>query len=250
MVELHCDPLSEQHFTEGVMRLQTRSIEVGFPSDIYGGSTKAELAPSMLMVRWRDAFIETDIGTYAKAGGSRGFLRHRGWFVRAFYSESGARAGDVVVFERLGEYEFRLHLEKPDGTRVDGAPTGLGLKTDPVEKWAKQKTRPEQQKFRRDVAARDGLRCSISGCTIAEVLDAAHVIGKSDGGVDAPENGFILRADLHRLFDSGLLEIDPDTRRVKLHTSIADFEYRLFEYLEIQSSAEFDIRIGQTNPRS
>ena len=53
-------------------------------------------------------------------------------------------------------------------------------------------------------------RCAVSGCDVAEAIDAAHVQGIGNEGGDSLDNGILLRADLHRLFDRGLLAINPD----------------------------------------
>jgi predicted restriction endonuclease len=48
----------------------------------------------------------------------------------------------------------------------------------------------------------------ISGCETLAVLGAAHIILVSFGGNDEASNGIPLRADLHRLFDAGLIAIN------------------------------------------
>lgn len=53
-------------------------------------------------------------------------------------------------------------------------------------------------------------RCAISGEEMTTLLDAAHVISVADGGSDEVENGMLLRADIHRLFDAGAFRINPD----------------------------------------
>ena len=52
-------------------------------------------------------------------------------------------------------------------------------------------------------------------------LEAAHINpyrGESD---NHPDNGLLLRADIHTLFDLNLLGIEPDHFRVELHPSLA-----------------------------
>ncbi len=49
--------------------------------------------------------------------------------------------------------------------------------------------------------------CAISGEKLANVLDAAHIISAAAGGREVIENAILLRADLHRLLDSGLISI-------------------------------------------
>ena len=53
--------------------------------------------------------------------------------------------------------------------------------------------------------------CVISGETTEEALDAAHIIRAADEGNEIPENGITLRADIHRLYDSGMFKIHPET---------------------------------------
>jgi hypothetical protein len=69
--------------------------------------------------------------------------------------------------------------------------------------------RPEQAAFRNEVGAMWNWTCPLSGCTVREVLDAAHLGGP--GGWRVPrhlQSGVLLRCDLHRLLDAGLLTID------------------------------------------
>ena len=43
-----------------------------------------------------------------------------------------------------------------------------------------------------------------------EVLDAAHLRPVKEGGEEFVKNGFILRTDIHRLYDRGLFFIRPE----------------------------------------
>ena len=63
--------------------------------------------------------------------------------------------------------------------------------------------------FRNNVLAQDK-RCVISGEPTPEVLDAAHLRPVKEDGEDLVENGFILRTDIHRLYDRGMFLINPD----------------------------------------
>ena len=53
-------------------------------------------------------------------------------------------------------------------------------------------------------------RCAISGCTAVEVLEAAHVLPYKGDHTHRVDNGLLLRADLHTLFDCQLLWITPE----------------------------------------
>lgn len=53
--------------------------------------------------------------------------------------------------------------------------------------------------------------CALSGETAKEALDVAHILEVHQSGSDALANVFLLRTDLHRLFDRGLLVFSPVT---------------------------------------
>ena len=83
---------------------------------------------------------------------------------------------------------------------------------DDFERRAKRfslvEVRPLQGAFRDAVfRACDG-RCVVSGCSVPEALEAAHLIGRDwRQGHNAPTDGILLRRDLHALYDRGLLQI-------------------------------------------
>ena len=65
-----------------------------------------------------------------------------------------------------------------------------------------------------------GGRCAISGYDVAEGLEAAHIVPYLGPHTNAVTNALLLRADLHTLFDRGLLTIDPMTMRVALSPTL------------------------------
>jgi predicted restriction endonuclease len=92
------------------------------------------------------------------------------------------------------------------------------------------KARRGQRQFRDALRERFDNRCAISGCAVLDVLEAAHIKpyrGERDNNSD---NGLLLRADLHILFDLDLMGIHPDTLLVEFHpTVLRAWEYRLLE---------------------
>lgn len=70
--------------------------------------------------------------------------------------------------------------------------------------------RPGQARFRAQLIAAYAGRCFLTGEEIPEILEAAHIVPVKHGGADEQNNGFCLRIDIHRLFDSGNLRIRPD----------------------------------------
>lgn len=69
--------------------------------------------------------------------------------------------------------------------------------------------RAEQADFRNEIGELWDWTCPLSGCTVPEVLDAAHLGGRGAWRVARHlQRGLLLRCDLHRLLDAGLLTID------------------------------------------
>jgi len=52
-----------------------------------------------------------------------------------------------------------------------------------------------------------GRRCAVTGERTLPVLEAAHILPISRGGVHSPDNGLLLRSDIHTLFDLGYVTI-------------------------------------------
>ena len=91
---------------------------------------------------------------------------------------------------------------------IGEATTNFSLLTGPSEqKFIKQKDRKGQSAFRQQTLKNYGYRCCISGETVVELLEAAHIQPYIDKRSNHPQNGLCLRVDLHRLFDEGLISI-------------------------------------------
>ncbi len=74
--------------------------------------------------------------------------------------------------------------------------------------------RLDQGKFSEKIRNQYNHACVITGCNVRAALQAAHIKPFSEDRDDAPENGLLLRADLHLLFDRGLMAIHPKTGKV------------------------------------
>ena len=67
-----------------------------------------------------------------------------------------------------------------------------------------------QGEFRLLVTDIYGRRCAVTQERTLPALEAAHIRPFSDGGEHTPQNGLLLRRDIHRLFDTGYVTITPD----------------------------------------
>ncbi|MDW4548403.1 HNH endonuclease [Defluviimonas sp. D31] len=71
-----------------------------------------------------------------------------------------------------------------------------------------------QARFRAELLEAYEGRCCISGCDFTEALEAAHIAPYRGPQSNHPQNGLLLRADLHTLFDLGHLAISENFRVV------------------------------------
>jgi hypothetical protein len=79
--------------------------------------------------------------------------------------------------------------------------------------------RQGQSVFRQHLMMAYEYQCAVTRCKVRDALQAAHIDPVSATGQHLMQNGLLLRADIHNLFDRGLLTID-DNYKVCLHPSI------------------------------
>ena len=96
--------------------------------------------------------------------------------------------------------------------------------------WTLIEQRAGQRSFRNALVDRDGGRCAVTRCEVLSVLEACHLIPFANGDPDRdnPDNGILLRADIHLLFDRGLAAIDPMSRELWLAYELAGTDYVRF----------------------
>ena len=121
--------------------------------------------------------------------------RRSEWIVRQALGEGyelpGTRAGEAVARNK-GELRKAI---------AEAREIALGLR--PI--------RPNQAAFRQRLMEIYQGRCVVSRVSVPVTLEAAHVFPwTGDPVLDEPDNGLILRRDLHALFDAGLWAIEPD----------------------------------------
>lgn len=100
------------------------------------------------------------------------------------------------------------------------------------------KSRRGQQVFRTALRQRYGDRCMISGCTIIDIVEASHIKSYQGDDDNHPENGLLLRADLHTLFDLHLIGLEPGTLRILVAQEARRNGYDLFDGQTLQYTGE------------
>src|SRR5712691_4533633 len=94
-------------------------------------------------------------------------------------------------------------------------------------KTVKAKERLGQVRFRTYLMLAYGGKCCVSGCSVGAALEGAHIDPFWGAPSDHPQNGLLLRRDLHALFDADLLAIEPDSGLIHFAAAALAFqEYR------------------------
>lgn len=84
--------------------------------------------------------------------------------------------------------------------------------------------RQGQARFRLALLELYAGRCAITGCAVKPLLEAAHVTPYLGEYTNNMTNGVLLRADIHSLWDLGLIAAHPDTRSIWVCPTVADVD--------------------------
>jgi hypothetical protein len=90
-------------------------------------------------------------------------------------------------------------------------------------------TRPGQQQFSATIRKNYKGQCAITGCTTSAVLQAAHIRVQKDVDDNSPQNGLLLRADIHALFDALLITLSEDGTRIEVSDALTDPSYAFLQ---------------------
>jgi putative restriction endonuclease len=130
--------------------------------------------------------------------------------------DNGDRASGQALWEAVTD---RLRIGR--GTDVGPATTAAvegGRYGEPVP----VRPRLGQGTFRVIVTEAYERRCAITGERTLPVLEAAHIKPYGLGGPHDPENGLLLRSDLHTLFDQRYMTIDAGELKVVVSPRIRE----------------------------
>jgi len=65
--------------------------------------------------------------------------------------------------------------------------------------------------------------CALTGPAPGQVLEAAHLYRYAERGRHHDDGGFLLRRDIHRLFDIGQIAVDPRTMKIDVAADLLPF---------------------------
>jgi hypothetical protein len=85
--------------------------------------------------------------------------------------------------------------------------------------------RQGQRDFRRKLLQAYGGQCAMTRCKTEWVLEAAHITPYRGIRTNAISNGLLLRADIHTLFDLGLISIEPKRMKIRVSSRVSDSPY-------------------------
>lgn len=90
---------------------------------------------------------------------------------------------------------------------------------------AYQVRRKQQAKFRKNLIEAYSGKCAMSHFDYAPALQAAHITSYLGPKSQFPSNGILLRADIHLLFDSYLLSVDPASMKIRISSALENTRY-------------------------
>ena len=140
------------------------------------------------------------------------FLAHYGYLVRC-EEHPGTRDTEMYCIRReltnpiMDALDFEANTCEPLENSKDFKDIVLEIERRRV--LISQLERPRQRQFRENVLKSYGNRCMLTGTSMREVLQAAHIKPVKYAGDDSIGNGICLRSDLHILFDSNNMIISP-----------------------------------------
>lgn len=143
------------------------------------------------------------------------FLEHYGYLIGDEDVPGGRFARPYSYNKSIDDEIADILSEDFSGLTSDGMLSKL--RTEQItaaidaKKMREVSTRPEQAAFRRSVLE-TCKRCVITNAVMPEILQAAHIKPHKYNGPESVDNGFAMRMDIHRLFDTNHLRISPEGR--------------------------------------
>jgi|TARA_B100000315_G_scaffold256109_1_gene301225 hypothetical protein len=148
-----------------------------------------------------------------------------GWEGGYFFFEGFSTAGNSRGTAIVGRINILIHdAEEADTAGEEFDPSDL---MDGRERAiASMVRRRGQPAFRKALIDAYGGKCAITGCDVEEALEAAHIVPYQGNETNHVTNGLLLRADLHNVFDLGLVAIDSESMTVLVGPELVESTYK------------------------
>lgn len=136
-------------------------------------------------------------------------------------------------------FNTELNEQNPKQTDVRTIPEYIFNDVDErSSKLGKTLAREGQEIFKNHLIKIYGPVCMISEICIPIAIQASHIVPYRGIKDNNPRNGLLLRADLHLLYDSDLIGINPINFEVKLHSSIKNSYYQQYDGKKLKIGRE------------
>ena len=97
-----------------------------------------------------------------------------------------------------------------------------------------------QTDFRQKLLNAYEFKCAISGCNVPEALEASHIIPYLGKETNKIQNGLLLRADIHTLFDLRLITLNETNFTVIISGKLKNTYYEQFNGKSINLPTKID----------
>lgn len=214
-----------------------------------------------------EVFIFANIGVPGRTGHNYNnhWVRERPNSDLIWYSKTRAKLDNVLIQKMLNS-DTTVHIFTRTDDRSPFTYKGCGKAKDPtntspiqltwvlnknlkrmVDRYADEENvsealnDKERKEITRQLRSRNGQaqlkknllrlykgKCCISGTSIKDILHACHIVPHATSGNNRSTNALLLRSDIHDLFDSNLIGINPLNSTVSVNKSLRYTEY--FKY--------------------
>jgi hypothetical protein len=192
--------------------LTTREINL----DGFGGKKREWNSPSLLK-EWRAAWAQDANAALAKAGHAER-IDHRSLQAQGCHREPTIHLGPDK-----GEKAKKIEVETRNSIKERNKQI-INLNKERIVRIASRFTTPNT--FRSVLLAAYNSQCAITGFNVSQVLEAAHINPYYEGvETHQVNNGLLLRADIHSLFDHYQITIHPETKKVCISSELQGTSY-------------------------
>lgn len=164
-------------------------------------------------IQVRRLSVDLDYGAFEAFNDTQGMLPG---IARLHFADLDRTAVQRVEWKPKGESKFKDNPFASTSFEQPPDPAYAPPKTMDGKKPHFVRERKGQARFRRKLKAVYGECCCLTGCSIPEALEGAHIDEYRAEASNNIRNGLLLRRDVHALFDRDLIAIDPKSYEISV----------------------------------